>query len=368
MKNYLNFETDIKQLEAELENLKDPYNKEGLSEVDTDKINQLQIELDNKLKSIYSNLNPWQKTQVARHEERPKSKFFIDNLFTDFIPLHGDRFYGEDRSVISGFAKFNTTSVLVIGQEKGDSLETRIDRNFGMMKPEGYRKTNRLMRLADKFNLPIIIFVDTPGAYPGVGAEERGQAEAIAKSIECSMNLRVPTISVIIGEGGSGGAIALASSSKVLMLENAIYSVISPEGCASILWRDPKKTLEAATAMKLSSEDLFNLRIIDEIIKEPIGGAHRGSETVLKNVKNSIERSLNDFSSLSREDIFEERKKKFLSIGRSKGFYSSGRNNDKLISSRNFFEELLMKINKKNGYIIFISVAILLFATWFYFK
>ena len=368
MKNYLNFETDIKQLEAELENLKDPYNKEGLSEVDTDKITQLQIELDNKLKSIYSNLNPWQKTQVARHEERPKSKFFIDNLFTDFIPLHGDRFYGEDRSVISGFAKFNTTSVLVIGQEKGDSLETRIDRNFGMMKPEGYRKTNRLMRLADKFNLPIIIFVDTPGAYPGVGAEERGQAEAIAKSIECSMNLRVPTISVIIGEGGSGGAIALASSSKVLMLENAIYSVISPEGCASILWRDPKKTLEAATAMKLSSEDLFNLRIIDEIIKEPIGGAHRGSETVLKNVKNSIERSLNDFSSLSREDIFEERKNKFLSIGRSKGFYSSGRNNDKLISSRNFFEELLMKINKKNGYIIFISVAILLFATWFYFK
>ena len=368
MKNYLNFETDIKQLEAELENLKDPFNNEGLSEVDTDKITQLQTELDDKLKDIYSNLNPWQKTQVARHEERPKSKFFIDNLFTDFIPLHGDRFYGEDRSVISGFAKFNTTSVLVIGQEKGDSLETRIDRNFGMMKPEGYRKTNRLMRLADKFNLPIIIFVDTPGAYPGVGAEERGQAEAIAKSIECSMNLRVPTISVIIGEGGSGGAIALASSSKVLMLENAIYSVISPEGCASILWRDPKKTLEAATAMKLSSEDLFNLRIIDEIIKEPIGGAHRGSETVLKNVRHSIERSLNDLSSLSREDIFEERKKKFLSIGRSKGFYSSSGNKDKLIPSASFFEKMLMKINKKNGYTIFISVAILLFATWFYFK
>mgnify|MGYP001162629458 FL=1 len=368
MKNYLNFETDIKQLEAELENLKDPFNKEGLSEVDTDKITQLQTELDDKLKDIYSNLNPWQKTQVARHEERPKSKFFIDNLFTDFIPLHGDRFYGEDRSVISGFAKFNTTSVLVIGQEKGDSLETRIDRNFGMMKPEGYRKTNRLMRLADKFNLPIIIFVDTPGAYPGVGAEERGQAEAIAKSIECSMNLRVPTISVIIGEGGSGGAIALASSSKVLMLENAIYSVISPEGCASILWRDPKKTLEAATAMKLSSEDLFNLRIIDEIIKEPIGGAHRGSETVLKNVRHSIERSLNDLSSFSREEIFEERKKKFLSIGRSKGFYSSSRNKDKLISSANFFESMLMKINKINRYIIFITVAILLFATWFYFK
>ena len=368
MKNYLNFETDIKQLEAELENLKDPYNKEGLSEVDTDKIAQLQIELDNKLKDIYSNLNPWQKTQVARHEERPKSKFFIDNLFTDFIPLHGDRFYGEDKSVISGFAKFNKNSVLVIGQEKGDSLETRIDRNFGMMKPEGYRKTNRLMQLADKFNLPIIIFIDTPGAYPGVGAEERGQAEAIAKSIECSMKLRVPTISVIIGEGGSGGAIALASSSKVLMLENAIYSVISPEGCASILWRDPKKTLEAATAMKLSSEDLFNLRIIDEVIKEPIGGAHRGSEEVLKNVKYSIEKSLDQFSNYSREDIFEDRKKKFLSIGRSKGFYSSSRSKDKLILTTNFYENFLLKINKKNRYVILISLAILFVATWFYFK
>ncbi len=367
MKNYLNFETDIKQLEAELENLKDPYNKEGLSEVDTDKITQLQIELDDKLKNIYSNLNPWQKTQVARHEERPKSKFFIDNLFTDFIPLHGDRFYGDDRSVISGFAKFNTTSVLVIGQEKGDSLETRIDRNFGMMKPEGYRKTIRLMRLADKFNLPIIIFVDTPGAYPGVGAEERGQAEAIAKSIECSMNLRVPTISVIIGEGGSGGAIALASSSKVLMLENAIYSVISPEGCASILWRDPKKILEAATAMKLSSEDLFNLRIIDEIIKEPIGGAHRGSETVLKNVKHSIERSLNDLSSLSREDIFEERKKKFLSIGRSKGFYSSSKFKDRLTLQTSRFNKLIQKIkdNKKFSSLVFLIFMILIFLSFF---
>ncbi len=367
MKNYLNFETDIKQLEAELENLKDPYNKEGLSEVDTDKIAQLQIELDNKLKDIYSNLNPWQKTQVARHEERPKSKFFIDNLFTDFIPLHGDRFYGEDKSVISGFAKFNKNSVLVIGQEKGDSLETRIDRNFGMMKPEGYRKTNRLMQLADKFNLPIIIFIDTPGAYPGVGAEERGQAEAIAKSIECSMKLRVPTISVIIGEGGSGGAIALASSSKVLMLENAIYSVISPEGCASILWRDPKKTLEAATAMKLSSEDLFNLRIIDEVIKEPIGGAHRGSDAVLKNVKHSIEKNLDEFSNLSREEIFEERKKKFLSIGRSKGFYSSSTNKDKLILQTNKFNKLIQKINdnKKVSTLVFLTFIISIFLVFF---
>ena len=267
MKNYLNFETDIKNLEIELDKLKDPYNQEGLTEVDTGKISKIQSELHNKLGEIYSNLDPWQKALVARHEDRPKSKFFIENLFEDFIPLSGDRFYGEDKSVIAGFAKFSERSVLVIGQEKGDDLDSRIQRNFGMMRPEGYRKTNRLMRLADKFNIPIVSFIDTPGAYPGVGAEERGQAEAIARSIECCMELKVPTISIIIGEGGSGGAIALASSNKVLMLENAIYSVISPEGSATILWRDPKQTLAAATAMKLSSKDLLDLSIIDEIIE-----------------------------------------------------------------------------------------------------
>ena len=228
MKNYLNFESDIKNLEDELDKLKDPYNQSGLSEVDTQKISQIQNELDEKLKMVYANLDPWQTTMVARHEDRPKSKFFIDNLFQDFIPLSGDRFYGEDLAVLCGFAKFNDLSVLVIGQEKGEDLDSRIKRNFGMMRPEGYRKTIRLMQLADKFNIPIISFIDTPGAYPGVGAEERGQAEAIAKSIECCMKLKVPTIAIIIGEGGSGGAIALASSNKVLMLENAIYSVISP--------------------------------------------------------------------------------------------------------------------------------------------
>ena len=241
MKNYLNFENDIKDLETELEKLKDPYNEEGLSEVNTDKIWKIQSEIDDKLNEVYSNLNSWQTTLVARHEDRPKSKFFIENLFDDFIPLSGDRFYGEDKSVLTGFAKFNGNSVLVIGQEKGEDLESRIERNFGMTRPEGYRKTIRLMKLADKFNIPIISFIDTPGAYPGVGAEDRGQAEAIAKSIECCMQLKVPNISIVIGEGGSGGAIALASSNKVLMLQNAIYSVISPEGCATILWRDPKK-------------------------------------------------------------------------------------------------------------------------------
>ena len=320
MKNYLNFETDIKNLELEIEKLKDPYNQDGLSEIDTKKISESQKEIDIKLKEIYSNLNPWQVTLVARHEDRPKAKFFIDNLFEDFISLSGDRFYGEDKAVLAGFAKFNKKSVLVIGQEKGDSLETRIERNFGMMRPEGYRKTIRLMKLADKFNIPIISFIDTPGAYPGVGAEERGQAEAIAKSIECCMSISVPTFAIIIGEGGSGGAIALASSNKVIMLENAIYSVISPEGCATILWKDPKRTLDAAKAMKLSSKDLLELKVIDEIIPEPVGGAHRDRDLILDNVRKAIESNLNEFFNMSGEEVLNHRKNKFLTIGRSKGF------------------------------------------------
>ena len=320
MKNYLNFENDIKSLENELEKLKDPYNQDGLSEVDTKKISKSQEELNDKLKSIYSNLDPWQTTMVARHEDRPKSKFFIDNLFEDFISLSGDRYYGEDKSVIAGFAKFNQLSVLVIGQEKGDNLESRIDRNFGMMRPEGYRKTIRLMELASKFGIPVISFIDTPGAYPGVGAEERGQAEAIARSIECCMKLKVPTLAIIIGEGGSGGAIALASSSKVIMLENAIYSVISPEGCATILWRDPKRMLDAAKAMKLSAKDLLELKVIDEIIPEPIGGAHRDKNLILNNVRKSILKNLETFMGVSNEEILNQRKNKFLKIGRSKGF------------------------------------------------
>ena len=322
MKNYLNFETDIKNLEAELEKLKDPYNENGLSEVDTQKISKTQNELDEKIRSIYSNLDPWQTTMVARHEDMPKSKFFIDNLFDDFVSLSGDRHYGEDKSVITGFAKFNGLSVLVIGQEKGDDLDSRIERNFGMMRPEGYRKTIRLMQLADRFKIPIVSFIDTPGAYPGVGAEERGQAEAIAKSIECCMKLKVPTLAIIIGEGGSGGAIALASANKVLMLENAIYSVISPEGCATILWRD-QKILDAAKAMKLSAKDLLELQIIDEIISEPIGGAHRDKDLILNNIRNSISKNLEKFMNMSSDEIFNERKNKFLRIGRNKGFINN---------------------------------------------
>ena len=367
MKNYLNFETDIKNLEIELEKLKDPFNQDGLTEVNTKKISESQREIDKKLKEIYSNLNPWQTTLVARHEDRPKAKFFIDNLFENFIPLSGDRFYGEDKSVLAGFAKFNEESVLVIGQEKGDSLEARIERNFGMMRPEGYRKTIRLMKLANKFNIPIINFIDTPGAYPGVGAEERGQAEAIAKSIECCMLLSVPTLSIVIGEGGSGGAIALASSNKVIMLENAIYSVISPEGCATILWRDPTKTLDAAEAMKLSSKDLFELKVVDEIIPEPIGGAHRDRDLILNNVKQSIEKNLNIFLNMSGEEVLNQRKNKFLAIGRSKGFVSqlddlstlSMKKNQVNVFIENFFR------SKINIGVVFVAILIVGYIIFF---
>ena len=366
MKSYLNFENDIKELESELEKLKDPYNQEGLSEVDTNKISTIQSEIDGKLNEIYSNLDSWQIALVARHEDRPKSKFFIENLFDDFIPLSGDRFYGEDKSVLTGFAKFNGGSVLVIGQEKGEDLESRIERNFGMMRPEGYRKTTRLMKLADKFNIPIIIFIDTSGAYPGVGAEERGQAEAIAKSIECCMELKVPTISIIIGEGGSGGAIALASSNKVLMLEHAIYSVISPEGCATILWRDPKKTLEAAQAMKLSAKDLLDLKIIDEIISEPVGGAHRDRDLILDKIRSSITNNLKEFDFMSKEEIFNHRKNKFLLIGRTKGFISQSADIQTISMKSNFVDNLKVKIFKNKNQLIII-VAILILMTSFYY-
>jgi len=363
MKNYLNFETEIKDLENEMDKLKDPYNESGLSQVDTDKISKTQNELDEKLKQIYSNLDPWQTTMVARHEDRPKSKFFIDNLFQDFIPLSGDRYYGEDKSVLCGFAKFNGNSVLVIGQEKGEDLDSRIKRNFGMMRPEGYRKTIRLMELANKFNIPIISFIDTPGAYPGVGAEERGQAEAIAKSIECCMNLKVPTIAIIIGEGGSGGAIALASSNKVIMLENAIYSVISPEGCATILWRDPKKMLDAAKAMKLSAKDLLELEIIDEIIPEPIGGAHRDKNLILENLKDSIAKNLEIFKLMSSEEVFSDRKNKFLKIGRNKGFINNLENLSSLKHDKNSFIQIL-KSQKK--IVISIGAILILIASALY--
>ena len=314
MKNYLEFEKEIKTLEDEMELLKSP-GVEGISEVDTNKIKSTQNQINSKLKSIYSNLNSWQKTQVARHEDRPRASFYIKKIFKDFTPLAGDRYFGDDQSVTTGFGLINEKSVLIIGQEKGEDLNTRIEKNFGMMSPEGYRKCIRLMNLADRFKIPIITFIDTPGAYPGIGAEQRGQASAIAHSIECCMSLKVPNISIVIGEGGSGGAIALASSNKVIMLENSIYSVISPEGCASILWKKQEKSSEAAEKLGITAQRLKELNLTDSIIPEPLGGAQRDIPQTMNNVKTAIKRELDKIVKQPLDILLESRYLKLMSYG-----------------------------------------------------
>ena len=361
MKNYLEFEREIKALEEKVDELKSPFGSEGISEVDTKKIQNTQQEINEKLKQTYSNLNSWQKTLVARHEDRPKANYYINKIFKEFTLLSGDRYFGDDKSVIAGFGLIDNKSVLIIGQEKGEDLNSRIERNFGMMRPEGYRKCIRLMKLADKFQIPIITFVDTPGAYPGIGAEQRGQASAIANSIETSMSLSVPNISVIIGEGGSGGAIALASSNKVIMLENSIFSVISPEGCASILWRDPSKSLQAAEAMKMTAKDLLSLKIIDEIIYEPVGGAHRDPDTIAADIKHSLIKNLKSFENLSKEEIYEHRKAKFLKIGRDQGFSKSSNSNDTGLSYKeSSFQKIKTHFFKNK--ILYIGISLLFIA------
>ena len=362
MKNYLEFEKEIKSLEEKVDGLKSPFGSGGISEVDTKKIENTQSEINEKLKQTYANLNSWQKTLVARHEDRPKSNFYIKKIFTQFTLLSGDRYFGDDKSVIAGFGLINNKSVLIIGQEKGEDLNSRIERNFGMMSPEGYRKCIRLMKLADRFQIPVVNFIDTPGAYPGIGAEQRGQASAIANSIECSMSLTVPNISIIIGEGGSGGAIALASSNKVIMLENSIYSVISPEGCAAILWRDPGKSLQAAEAMKLTARDLLKLGIIDEVISEPLGGAHRDPEVIAEDIKHSIVKNLRSFENFSKEEVHDQRKTKFLQIGRNQGFSKASNFNN---SGLSYKETELQKIKThfaKNKLIYFGAILVAIVA------
>ena len=360
MKNYLEFEKEIKSLEEEINDLKSPFGSEGISEVDTKKIQNTQLEINEKLKQTYENLNSWQKTLVARHEDRPKANFYIKKIFTQFTLLSGDRYFGDDKSVIAGFGLIDNKSVLIIGQEKGEDLNTRIERNFGMMRPEGYRKCIRLMKLANRFQIPVISFIDTPGAYPGIGAEERGQASAIANSIECCMSLSVPNISIIIGEGGSGGAIALASSNKVIMLENSIYSVISPEGRASILWRDTSKSLQAAEAMKLTAKDLLKLGVIDEIISEPLGGAHRDAEAIAIDIQHSIIKNLRSFENLSKEQIYDHRKTKFLQIGRDQGFSKSSNLNDASLSYKESnYQKIKIHLVKNKLVYIGISLAII---------
>jgi len=307
--HFLDFEQPIIELEAKIRDLSllNDTNKEIFS---------LKRDVNSFLEKAYSKLSPWQIVQVARHPERPHASNYISALIKDFQALSGDRSFAEDNAIISGIGSFNGQSVMVIGQEKGSDTDSRVKHNFGMAKPEGYRKVSRLMKLADKFNMPLITFVDTAGAYPGVGAEERGQAEAIASCIQDSLEIKVPFISIIIGEGGSGGAIALASANKVLMLQNAIYSVISPEGCASILWRDNNKAEVAADSLGITAQFLKEKGIIEEIISEPIGGAHRDHILSIKNVEIALIKALNEIKDYSKEHLIKDRQEKFLKYGR----------------------------------------------------
>ena len=312
MKKFLEFEEHLSDIENKIENLKNSTQKDANI---LNKISNLQKVFDSNLKETYSSLSPWQKVLVARHSDRPHASDYLEGLLKNFIPLSGDRLFGEDSAIIGGIGRFKDFSILVIGQEKGRDTKEKVKRNFGMAKPEGYRKSIRLMKFAEHFQLPILTLVDTPGAYPGIGAEERGQAEAIARSIQTCLSIKVPLISIIIGEGGSGGAIALASANHVLMLEHSVYSVISPEGCASILWRDTNKAQDAAEAMKITADDMLRLGIIDTIIPEPIGGAHRDKAQAIKNLGDSIEEKLKTLISLDGNEIMKRRREKFMKIG-----------------------------------------------------
>jgi len=314
MNHYLEFEKSIAALEGKIEELR---HLPGGGEVNiVEEVSKLQGKVDKQLRSTYAKLSAWQRAQVARHPDRPHALDYIETLIEDFTPLAGDRLFGEDAALVGGLGRFRGQSVMVLGIEKGSDTDTRVKHNFGMAKPEGYRKAQRLMKMADHFGLPVITLVDTSGAFPGADAEARGQAEAIAKSIEVCFQIRVPLISVIIGEGGSGGAIALASANVVLMLEHSIYSVISPEGCASILWRDGSMNKEAAEALRLTAMDLDKLGVIDAIITEPLGGAHRDPAAAMKSVGDEINHQLSKLKDLDGGQLKTRRREKFLSMGK----------------------------------------------------
>ncbi len=317
MRLFLDFEKPIAELESRIEDLRRlDGNKTDNGLNISEEVSRLQKKADKLLKETYKKLSPWQKVQVARHPDRPHFEDIEKYLLEDFMPLAGDRGFAEDHAIVGGLAKFRGTSVMVISHEKGRETEERLKHNFGMARPEGYRKAQRLMDMADRFKLPVLSFVDTPGAYPGVGAEQRGQAEAIARSIEKCLSIKVPFISTIVGEGGSGGAIALAASNVVLMLEHSVYSVISPEGCASILWRSSDYAKQAAEALKMTSEDLLELKVIDEIITEPVGGAHRDKAKTLQDLGNVIEKSLKSLVNYDGQQLKSHRREKFLKMGR----------------------------------------------------
>jgi len=315
MRAYLDFEKPVAELEAKIAELRALAEKDGAASIG-DEIGKLESKAENALRETYLNLTPWQKTQVARHPERPHCLEYIEALITEFTPLAGDRVFGEDAAVVAGFGRFRGQPVCVIGQEKGSDTESRLKHNFGMARPEGYRKAQRVMEMADRFGLPVISLVDTAGAYPGIGAEERGQAEAIARSTDACLVLGVPNVAVILGEGGSGGAIAIATCNRVLMLEHAIYSVISPEAAASILWRDSQRAQEAATTMKITAQDLMRMNVIDVIVSEPIGGAHRAPEQAIGQVGAALGRALDDLAGMPAEALRQAREEKFLAIGR----------------------------------------------------
>ena len=310
---YLEFEKPVAALEARIIELQDAARE---SDVDVSaEIGKLRAKADKQLKDTYAKLTAWQKTQVARHPERPHFKHFIASIFEDFMPLAGDRAFGDDQAIIGGLARLNGRRVMVIGHEKGDDTQSRLRHNFGMGKPEGYRKAIRLMELADRFGIPVVSLVDTSGAFPGIQAEERGQAEAIARSTEKCLALGVPMIACIVGEGGSGGAVALAAADRVLMFEYAVYSVISPEGCASILWRTGDKAADAAQAMKMTADDLKALRIIDRIVKEPMGGAHRDHALAAASLGKAIDEEIAALSAFSSKELLQQRRAKFLAMG-----------------------------------------------------
>ena len=315
MHNYLDFEKPIAELEGKIEELKHLENGGDINIAD--EVGKLQAKAEKLLVQTYAKLSPWQRAQVARHPARPHALTYIEALIGDFTPLAGDRAFAEDSAVVGGLGRFRERSVVVIGTEKGADTESRLKRNFGMAKPEGYRKAQRLMELANRFNLPVITFVDTAGAFPGLEAEARGQAEAIARSVETSLNLKVPFVSVIIGEGGSGGAIALASANKVLMLEHSIYSVISPEGCASILWRDSNAASDAAEALRLTAGDLKKHNVIDTIVPEPLGGAHRDPQKTLAAVADALSDALDALIVKDGAALKADRREKFLQMGRA---------------------------------------------------
>ncbi|MEY1554035.1 acetyl-CoA carboxylase carboxyltransferase subunit alpha [Yoonia sp. R2331] len=314
MTQYLDFEKPLAEIEGKAEELRALARENDEMDVEKEAA-ALDRKAEDLLKSLYEGLTPWRKCQVARHPNRPHCQDYINALFTEYTPLAGDRNFADDHAVMGGFARLNGQPVMVIGHEKGNDTKSRIERNFGMARPEGYRKAIRLMGLADRFGLPVITLVDTPGAYPGKGAEERGQSEAIARSTEKCLELGVPLISVVIGEGGSGGAVAFATANRVAMLDHSIYSVISPEGCASILWKDAEKMREAAEALRLTAKDLNELGVCDRIIPEPMGGAHRDRDTAIKNVGAAIEAMLSELSSKSAEEVRADRRKKYMALG-----------------------------------------------------